>query len=161
MYFPTPVHGILHDTQSPHTHTRTHTHTYIWNIITSLYISWHAVDEIWWSHQIWSHERHGFSNHRQLSRLFNMFRLTTIKHQSHVLLALWEGNLPVAGRFPSQRVRNTQSFFLCHDVSMCYPINTWNRHDDVPLFLININWGNKLLLDYPKSLLGPMLTWHI
>ena len=78
--------------------------------------------EQWYSLQ-WRHnKRAGVSNHRRLQCLLNCwFRCGSKKTPKLRVTGLCEGNSPVTGEFPAQRVSNAEK------------VSIWWRHHDCPL----------------------------
>ena len=82
----------------------------------------------------WHNNGHnGVSNHQQLDSLSNyLLWPTSKKHQGSVLLALWEGNSPVTGEFPTQRASNAEKASI------------WWRHHKMGHIETSVRLLNKL-----------------
>ena len=72
-----------------------------------------------------SHDRHGASNHRLLDGLFNNLFQASIKlKKNSAAIALYHGNQPMIGGFPSERASTTECASM-----------PWRHHDDVMITL--------------------------
>ena len=73
-----------------------------------------------------SHERHGVPDYRPLECLLNnLFGITSKKHQSSALLALFRGNPSVTGEFHAHRDSNA-------DKIRCHGVNCGLRNKNLP-----------------------------
>ena len=81
-----------------------------------------------------SNDRHGVWNYRFIECMFNiLFKLITKKHQRPALLALCEGNPPIAGGFATQGTV-TWKMFQFNDVMMpCLQIPSVARPQESPV----------------------------
>ena len=62
-----------------------------------------------WYFRVTSHKGYGISNHWQFDYLCNSLLKLTTENPRSALLSICEGNLPVTGRFPTQRASNVES----------------------------------------------------
>ena len=106
----------------------------------------------------WRHNGHnGVSNHRRIDCLLNrLFRRRSKKTSKLRVTGLCEGNSPVIGEFPAQRVSNTENNFIWwrHHENQC-SIHTWciaGKSSHVRLYLHSfITNSNKAINTNIKS----------
>ena len=115
----------------------------------------------WYAIEVSLNEGHCVSNHRWFDCLFNSLSRQQRKHQSPILLALCESNLPVTGRVSSQGPA-TREPFPCHDVIILKPFKCWpplsflpDIHALFPIFvrlaLMARFWGNHVNAPVPQA----------
>ena len=112
------------------------------NSCFSLEITTNHMVTIWgsWQSLQWRHNEHnGKLNHRRLDGLHNRFRRRSKKAKLRVT-GLCEGNSPVTGEFPSQRVSNAEnvSIWWRHREPVWSGFNVLQRSTDVHAIVLQM-----------------------